>query len=155
MFVETSDSTYVKLNVFAWREIRPLRHQRRRRRRSRSRGGVPSDGKPEVYPAAVAYDAEDEQNMTGTVRINSTVPQLPVNRCDGMWRKVLSSAATDDHISHALREHLALLSPQQVPRRAQPPLGLQQKEFAEQIGVAAETISRWLSGTHIQSCSDG
>jgi DNA-binding transcriptional regulator YiaG len=63
---------------------------------------------------------------------------------------VLFSNVTDDEISEGLREHLALLSPRQI-RDGLESLGLKQKEFASHIGVAAETVSRWLAGTHIQS----
>jgi transcriptional regulator with XRE-family HTH domain len=49
-----------------------------------------------------------------------------------------------------LREHLTLLSPQQI-REALRTLGLKQKDLGERIGVAPETISRWISGTNIQS----
>jgi putative zinc finger/helix-turn-helix YgiT family protein len=103
-------------------------------------------GKLEVYPAAIAHDAEVKHDGRA---YQFHVPRLPVNKCMACG-EVLFSAATDDHISHALREHLTLLSPQQI-RDGLSALGLQQREFAEQIGVAAETISRWLSGTHIQS----
>lgn len=103
-------------------------------------------GKVEVHPATIAYDAEVRHD--GRL-YRFPIPRLPVNRC-GACGEILFSAITDERISRALREHLALLSPEQI-RDGLTTLGLQQKEFAEQIGVAAETISRWLSGTHIQS----
>jgi putative zinc finger/helix-turn-helix YgiT family protein len=78
-----------------------------------------------------------------------TVPELQVNKCDACG-EVFFDAVTDDQISQALRKHLGLLSPQHIRERLNV-LGLKQKEFGERIGVAPETISRWLSGTYIQS----
>jgi putative zinc finger/helix-turn-helix YgiT family protein len=106
----------------------------------------PECGKAEVRPATIAYDAEVKHDGR-LYRFH--IARLPVNKC-GTCGEVLFGAATDDRLSRGLREHLALLSPEQI-RDGLTALGLQQKEFAEQIGVAAETISRWLSGTHIQS----
>ena len=57
---------------------------------------------------------------------------------------------SDDRINAALREHLALLSPEQIRSNLQS-LGMTQKEAAERLGVAPETMSRWLSGAMIQS----
>ena len=77
------------------------------------------------------------------------IPALRVNQCAACG-EILFSNVTDDQISQALREHLTLLSPQQI-REGLRALGLKQKEFGDRIGVAPETISRWISGTHIQS----
>ena len=77
------------------------------------------------------------------------IPALRVNQCAACG-EVLFSNVTDDQISQALREHLVLLSPRQI-REALRALGLKQKDLGDRIGVAPETISRWISGTHIQS----
>jgi transcriptional regulator with XRE-family HTH domain len=58
--------------------------------------------------------------------------------------------AVDEKINEALRAHLRLLTPGQI-RKGLETLGLQQQELAEQLGVAKETISRWLNGALIQS----
>ncbi len=42
-----------------------------------------------------------------------------------------------------------MLTPAQI-RRGIEKLGLQQQELAERLGVAAETISRWVNGAQIQ-----
>lgn len=63
---------------------------------------------------------------------------------------MLFTNATDEQISQALREHLTLLAPQQI-RQSLRALSLTQKEMAEWIGVAAESVSRWVSGSNIQS----
>lgn len=106
----------------------------------------PECGKVEVQPAAIAYDAEVKHDG----RLYSfRIPALQINKCAACG-EVLFSNVTDDQISQALREHLSLLSPYQI-REALRALGLKQKELGDRIGVAPETISRWISGTHIQS----
>jgi putative zinc finger/helix-turn-helix YgiT family protein len=106
----------------------------------------PECGKVEVQPATIAYDAEVKHDG----RLYAfRIPALQVNKCAACG-EVLFSNVTDDQISQALREHLALLSPRQI-REALRALGFKQKDLGDRIGVAPETISRWMSGTHIQS----
>jgi putative zinc finger/helix-turn-helix YgiT family protein len=106
----------------------------------------PECGKVEVQPATIPYDAEVKHDG----RLYAfKIAALQVNKCAACG-EVLFSNVTDDQISQALREHLALLSPQQI-REALRALGLKQKDLGDRIGVAPETISRWISGTHIQS----
>lgn len=106
----------------------------------------PECGKEEVYPATIAYDAEVKHDG----RLHAFhISALQVNKCSACG-EVLFSNATDDQMSQALREHLALLSPRQI-RDSLRALGMKQKELGNRLGVAPETISRWLSGTHIQS----
>ena len=103
-------------------------------------------GKIEVYPAAIHHDASvKHDNCLYTISISS----LHVLRCRSCG-DVLFDDATDDQISQALREHLVLLSPQEI-RAGIRRLGLSPKEFSEQIRIAAETVSRWLRGANIQS----
>ncbi len=106
----------------------------------------PECGKVEVQPATIPYDAEVKHD--GRVYA-FPIPALQVNECAACG-EVLFTNVTDDQISQALREHLTLLSPQQI-REALRTLGLRQKDLGDRIGVAPETISRWISGTHIQS----
>ncbi len=106
----------------------------------------PECGKIEVQPATIPYDAEIKHDG----RLYAfCIPALRVNKCAACG-EILFSNVTDDHISQALREHLNLLSPQEIRDRLAH-LGLTQKEFGIRIAVAAETISRWLSGAYIQS----
>ena len=106
----------------------------------------PECGKVEVQPAIIPYDAEVKHDG----RLYAfRIPALQVNKCAACG-EVLFSNVTDDQISQALREHLTLLSPRQI-RDALRALGLKQKDLGDRIGVAPETISRWISGTHIQS----
>jgi putative zinc finger/helix-turn-helix YgiT family protein len=103
-------------------------------------------GKIEVRLAAIAYTAEIKHD--GKLYA-LPIPELHVQKCDACG-EVFFDAVTDDQISQALRERLGLLSPQEIRERLNA-LALRQKEFAEQIRVAPETISRWLSGAQIQS----
>ncbi len=56
----------------------------------------------------------------------------------------------DLQISAALREKLTLLAPAQI-RQNRDQLGLSQRELANHLGVAVETISRWENSALIQS----
>jgi putative zinc finger/helix-turn-helix YgiT family protein len=106
----------------------------------------PECGKVDVQPATIDYDAEIKHD--GRL-YGFRIPALRVSKCTACG-EILFSNVTDDQISQALREHLGLLSPEQIRQRLAG-LGLNQKEFGEQIAVAPETISRWLSGMYIQS----
>ncbi|MCI0455651.1 MAG: type II toxin-antitoxin system MqsA family antitoxin [Gemmataceae bacterium] len=77
------------------------------------------------------------------------LPELEIPRCQTCG-ETYSTSAVDERISEALRAHLRLLTPAQI-RRGIEKLGLQQQELAERLGVAAETISRWVNGALIQS----
>ena len=56
----------------------------------------------------------------------------------------------DEQIARALRNHLGLLSADQI-RTNREQLGLNQRQLAERLGVAVETISRWETGALTQS----
>lgn len=106
----------------------------------------PECGKEEVYATTIPYDAEVKHDG----RLHKFhIVALQVNKCVACG-EILFDNVTDDQISQALRDHLGLLSPQQI-REALRTLGLKQKGLGDRIGVAPETISRWISGTHIQS----
>lgn len=92
------------------------------------------------------YDAEVRHD--GRLHV-FRVTNLRVDRC-GACGELLFTNATDEQISSALREHLKLLSPEEMRERLEL-LGMTQKEFAERIGVAPESVSRWLTGRQIQS----
>jgi ribosome-binding protein aMBF1 (putative translation factor) len=103
-------------------------------------------GKAEVRRTTIPYNAEVKHD--GTLYAFH-IPALQVDKCDACG-EVLFTNVTDDQISYALREHLCLLTPKYI-RDALMALGMRQKELGNRIGVAPETISRWISGTHIQS----
>ena len=77
------------------------------------------------------------------------IPALSVNKC-GSCGLVTFDTNTDDEISQGLRNELQLLSPADI-RKYLHRFGWKQKDFAEHLGTTQETVSRWLSGGHIQS----
>jgi putative zinc finger/helix-turn-helix YgiT family protein len=77
------------------------------------------------------------------------IPQLEIPQCASCGELVFSNRV-DEQISHALRLHLRLLTPEQI-RAARDALGLQQKELSERLGVAREIMCRWETGVLIQS----
>lgn len=100
----------------------------------------------EVRPAKVAYEVE--KNHDGRPYTLS-IPQLSVNKCSNCGEIYFGDDAAEQ-ISAALRKHLRLLTPEQIRRNLET-LGLSQKEAAERLGIAPETLSRWLTGAMIQS----
>jgi len=103
-------------------------------------------GKTGLRPAVI--HREVKKNHDGRVYLLA-IDDLPVNRC-GDCGEVFYTTDSDDRINAALREQLGLLSPEQIRANLES-LRLSQKKAAERLGVAPETLSRWLSGAMIQS----
>jgi putative zinc finger/helix-turn-helix YgiT family protein len=74
---------------------------------------------------------------------------ISVNKCRACGEISLPNTALDQ-ITEAFRSYANLLTAEQIRHNIQS-LRLSQKEFAELIGVAPETVSRWLSNVQIQS----
>jgi putative zinc finger/helix-turn-helix YgiT family protein len=77
------------------------------------------------------------------------LPSLEIPRCQTCGETVITTAV-DERINDALHARLHLLTPDQM-RKGIEKLGLKQQELAERLGVAPETISRWVNGALIQS----
>lgn len=77
------------------------------------------------------------------------VPALRVPKCAACGELVFDNDA-DGQIAQALRAHLGLLPAEQI-RSNREQLHLSQRELAEHLGVAVETISRWETGALTQS----
>lgn len=106
----------------------------------------PKCRKPEVYRAKMSHTSQiSHDGRLHTVN----VPNLKVPRCRACNELVFDNDA-DEQISLAFRAQLRMLSPEQI-RNGRTLLKLTQKELAERLGVAAETISRWETGALIQS----
>ena len=106
----------------------------------------PECGKKEVRAAHVAYTTEIKYDgRLYTVEI----PELCVPRCGACGELVFDTRA-DEQIARALRNHLGLLSADQI-RTNREQLGLNQRQLAERLGVAVETVSRWKAGALTQS----
>jgi putative zinc finger/helix-turn-helix YgiT family protein len=99
-----------------------------------------------VVPAVIEYTAKVKHD--GTV-YELHFPAFEIPRCQTCG-ETYTTAAVDEQINDALRSRLRLLAPAQI-RKGIEQLGLQQQEFAERLGVAPETISRWVNGVLMQS----
>ena len=106
----------------------------------------PECHKREVRPATVPHTSQIKYEG----RLHSVeIPQLRVPRCGACGELVFDNDA-DSQIASALRNKLALLLPEQILHNRKQ-LGLSQRELADHLGVATETISRWENGALIQS----
>ena len=99
-----------------------------------------------VVPTVMDYTAKVKQD--GVVH-ELHLPGIEVPRCQTCG-ETYSTTEVDERVSEALRSHLHLLTPEQI-RKGIEKLGLKQPELANRLGVAAETISRWVTGAIIQS----
>jgi putative zinc finger/helix-turn-helix YgiT family protein len=99
-----------------------------------------------VVPTVIDYTARVKQD--GVVH-ELHLPGIEVPRCQTCGA-LTCTTAVDELVNDALRSHLRLLTPAQI-RKGIEQLGLQQQELAERLGVAPETISRWVNGALIQS----
>jgi transcriptional regulator with XRE-family HTH domain len=99
-----------------------------------------------VVPTVIDYTAKVKQD--GVVH-ELHLPGIEVPRCSHCGQLTITTSV-DELVNDALRSHLHLLTPVQIRKRIEQ-LGLRQQELAEQLGVAPETISRWVNGALIQS----
>jgi putative zinc finger/helix-turn-helix YgiT family protein len=106
----------------------------------------PECGKKEVRPATVRHTSNVKHD--GRIYVVE-VPRLRIPRCRACGELVFDNDA-DEQIAAALREQLGLLSTEQI-RVNREQLGLSQRDMAEQMGVAIETISRWENGALTQT----
>ena len=103
-------------------------------------------GAKEVRPVTIRKEVA--KNHDGR-NYNLVIDELPVTQCQSC-NSVFFTDQTDSRIDAALRTHLRLLTPEQI-RANLAALSLSQKEAAEKLGIAPETLSRWLNGAMIQS----
>jgi putative zinc finger/helix-turn-helix YgiT family protein len=108
----------------------------------------PECGKKEVRP--VVIDRTSLVKHDGRMHAIE-VRSLRVPQCAHCGELVFDNDA-DDQIGRALREHLGLLPAERI-RHEREALGLSQRELAEHLGVAIETISRWENGVLTQTRS--
>jgi putative zinc finger/helix-turn-helix YgiT family protein len=99
-----------------------------------------------VVPTVMDYRANVKHD--GVVH-ELRLATLEVPRCRSCGETVITTAV-DERINDALRARLRLLTPVQM-RQGIARLGLKQQGLAERLGVAPETISRWINGALIQS----
>lgn len=103
-------------------------------------------GQKQVRPAVIRHQLQ--KNHDGRLH-DLVIERLPVDRCEACG-EIYFNNESDEAISAALRAALRLLTPAEI-RANIASLGIQQKRLAECLGVAAETLSRWLNGSMIQT----
>jgi putative zinc finger/helix-turn-helix YgiT family protein len=106
----------------------------------------PECGKKEVRAAQVPYTTEVKYD--GRLYMVQ-IPELSVPRC-GACGELVFDVRADEQIARKLRNQLGLLSVDQI-RINREKLRLSQRQLAERLGVAVETISRWETGALTQS----
>ena len=80
------------------------------------------------------------------------VANAVIPTCSHCGRKVLTDRV-NRQTSAALRAKLELLTPEEIKANIEA-LGLSQKEVASRLGVAQETLSRWITGAVLQTRSN-
>lgn len=99
-----------------------------------------------IVPTVIDYTAKVMHD--GAIQ-ELHLPAIEVPCCPTCGETVITTAV-DEQVNDALRAHLRLLTPAQI-RKGIEQLGLNQQELAGRIGVAPETISRWVNSALIQS----
>lgn len=94
----------------------------------------------------IRYEAEERHDGRDYA---FTIPKLEAPVCRAC-QQVVVTEHVDDQINDALRAHLRLLAPEEI-RAGLDRIGITQKEAAERLGIAEETLSRWLNAAQIQS----
>lgn len=103
-------------------------------------------GKKEVSRTSVPYRCE----MKHDGRLYTVeVPDLRIPKCKACGEIVFDNEA-DDQLAAALREQVGLLDPRQIRANRESSV-LSQRELADDLGIAFETVSRWETGAVTQS----
>jgi DNA-binding transcriptional regulator YiaG len=105
-------------------------------------------GNTSVTQSSIPHDAKVRHE--GKVH-EFHIPTLQIDRCENCSEQYFT-AETDDQISLGLRKHLGLLTVAEI-RTGIEQCKVSQKVFAEQLGIAAETVSRWVNDGGIQTRS--
>jgi len=105
-------------------------------------------GEVSVSKCHIPYNAEVRHD--GKLHAFS-IASLGIDQCERCGEQFFTTS-TDEEINLALRSHLGLLAPAEI-RAGLALCDVNQKEFAEHLGIAAETVSRWLTGASIQTRS--
>ena len=98
----------------------------------------------EVCPDVVDYATTiDHDGRSYTVK----VPTLEVPKCRNCGKIVLTDSV-NGRISEAFRREAGLMTPEEI-RVGRTRCGLDQQTFADLLGVAVSTLSRWETGAQI------
>lgn len=99
-----------------------------------------------VEPASVSYKAPFRHD--GKERLVE-VPSLRIPKCRQCGELVFDNEA-DEQVANAFRRDMGMMLPEEI-RTQRESLRLTQRQLADALGVAIETISRWETGLVIQS----
>jgi putative zinc finger/helix-turn-helix YgiT family protein len=106
----------------------------------------PECGDVAVFPETIDYTStfkyEGRQH-------HFVAPSVTLNKCRTCGATILTNRALGQ-VAEAFRVYANLLTAREM-RDELHHLGLTQKEFARQIGVAPETVTRWLKHVQIQA----
>lgn len=105
-------------------------------------------GEVSVSKCHIPYNAEVRHD--GKLHAFS-IASLGIDQCERCGEQFFTTS-TDEEINLALRSYLGLLTPSEI-RAGLALCDVKQKEFAQHLGIAAETVSRWLTGASIQTRS--
>jgi DNA-binding transcriptional regulator YiaG len=103
-------------------------------------------GNESVVSAQIAYNAKVKHD--GKLH-EFPISNLTIDKCEFCGEEYFTML-TDREISRGLRIHLCFLQPEEIREKIQE-LGLTQAEFALRLGVAKETVSRWITAHTIQN----
>lgn len=103
-------------------------------------------GQAQVFLSSTSYDAAVRHD--GSLYAFK-IPSLKIPICRACGEKVFTEKV-DSQINAGLRSHLRLLTPDEI-RAALERVSMTQRNAAETLGIAEETLSRWLNETQIQS----
>jgi YgiT-type zinc finger domain-containing protein len=105
-------------------------------------------GKDTVSQTRIPYDAKVRHDGKHHA---FHIPSLQIDQCNHCGEQYFT-AVTDDQIRVGLRKHLGLLTVDEI-RAGLEKYGVGQKVFAEHLGIAAETVSRWFNDGAAQTRS--
>jgi DNA-binding transcriptional regulator YiaG len=103
-------------------------------------------GRDKVFLTTTSYDAEARHDGRS---YTFTIPTLRLPICEACGEKVFTEDV-DEQINAALHAYLNYLTPEAM-RAALERIRMTQKEVAERLGIAEATLSRWLTGTQMQT----
>lgn len=97
----------------------------------------------QVFPAAVDYTTTVEHDGRSYTVM---VPSLELPKCRNCGKLVLVDSA-NRRISEAFRREAGLMTPEEI-RAGRIRCGLDQKTFADLLGISVSTLSRWETGAN-------
>ena len=103
-------------------------------------------GELAVVPKRVDY--QDEVRYDGRL-VSFLARNIEIPNCQNCGEKVFTEIV-DDQLTASLREHLNLLTPEQI-REGIERLGMSQKVVADRLGIAENELWRWANDISIQS----